>query len=84
MRVGPNRPLKTDVIFWAISRGGVDSKDKGVLYRSLFRDSGTFQKVGRGLWGLSAWYGGKRKKAIPSPDEPTSDEEEAEPVKASA
>lgn len=54
-RFGPSRPMKTDEIYQAISKGGVRTKDADTLYRSLRRDPG-FHKVGRGLWGLSEWY----------------------------
>lgn len=54
-RMGRTRPLKTDDIFKAIKKGGVDISSKEVLYRSLTRD-GSFHKVGRSIWGLAAWY----------------------------
>ena len=54
-RMGRTRPLKTDVIFKAIKKGGVEISSKEVLYRSLTRDD-SFHKVGRSIWGLAAWY----------------------------
>ena len=54
-RVGRARPLKTDEIFEAIKKGGVQISSSEVLYRSLFRDR-IFHRVGRGRWGLRAWY----------------------------
>jgi DNA-directed RNA polymerase delta subunit len=58
---GPKRPLKTEAIYRAIRKGGVDIKDAGILYRSINRST-QFQKVGRGLWGLAEWYGGPAAK----------------------
>jgi HB1, ASXL, restriction endonuclease HTH domain len=54
-RVGRTRPLKTEEIFAAIKKGGVQISSAEVLYRSMFRDH-TFHRVGRGRWGLRAWY----------------------------
>lgn len=54
-RVGRTRPLKTQAIFEAISKGGVKVGAPDALYRSLFRNS-KFTKVGKSLWGLTEWY----------------------------
>jgi len=59
--VGRSRPLKTDAIFEAITKGGVKIGSSGTLYRSLFRDP-DFHKVGRGLWGLTEWYPAASRK----------------------
>lgn len=48
-------PLKTADIYNAIKRGGVQISSEDALYRSLSR-SRHYLKVGRGLWGLAAWY----------------------------
>lgn len=54
-RVGRTRPLKTQAIFEAITKGGVKVGAPDALYRSLFRNS-KFTKVGKSLWGLTEWY----------------------------
>jgi hypothetical protein len=54
-KVGRDRPLKTAEIYQAITKGGVVLKDREVLAKSLKRDK-RFHRVGRGLWGLAAWY----------------------------
>jgi uncharacterized coiled-coil protein SlyX len=78
-RIGRSRPLKTDEIFTAVKRGGVSIGNSGSLYRSLFRDP-RFHKVGRGLWGLSKWYGNAAtaKGAKGQPAEPDVSEPEPE------
>lgn len=70
-RMGRTRPLKTDAIFIALKKGGVDISSKEVLYRSLFRDE-SFHKVGRSIWGLAAWYPNAVRR---SKREATADEE---------
>ena len=55
-RMGRSHPLKTREIFNAVKKGGVNVSSENVLYRSLFRESGQFHNVGRGVWGLRAWY----------------------------
>jgi hypothetical protein len=57
-RFGRERPMKTDEIFAAITKGGVKIGSAATLYRSLSRDK-TFFRVGRrraGRWGLAEWY----------------------------
>ncbi len=62
-RMGRTRPLKTEEIFNAIKKGGVDIGSTGSLYRSLFRESGIFHNVGRGVWGLTVWYPNVQRRA---------------------
>lgn len=79
---GKDRPLKTDELYEAVIKGGVQIKSAGVLYRSLVRDD-AFYKVGRSLWGLSEWYpGAKRGKAEQNGDEPDEAELGDEPDSA--
>lgn len=69
-RSGRQKPLKTGEIYEAITKGGVKLASEGVLYRSLTRDD-DFIKVGRGVWGLSAWYPNaprKGQRASSKPD----------------
>lgn len=61
-KFGRERPLKTEEIFSAIKKGGVQVQSQQGLYRSLFRDP-KFTKVGTSLWGLSAWYPAAARKA---------------------
>ena len=61
-KFGRERPLKTEEIFHAITKGGVKVQSQQGLYRSLFRDP-KFTKVGTSLWGLSAWYPAGARKA---------------------
>lgn len=76
---GPSRPLKTDEIFQAVKKGGVQIGSAGTLYRSLTRD-GAFLRVGRGRWGLAEWYpeAAKRKAGAPTEDGPQDREESPE------
>lgn len=65
-RSGYRNALKTEQILAAIQKGGaggIGGKNPATaLYKNLWRDD-EFEKVGGGLWGLSAWYGGKTKKS---------------------
>lgn len=61
-KFGRERPLKTEEIFTAIKKGGVQVQSQQGLYRSLFRDP-KFTKVGMSLWGLSVWYPAAARKA---------------------
>jgi hypothetical protein len=54
-RFGRSRPMKTDEIYAAVKKGGVNIGSSAALYRSLTRDDAFF-KVARGRWGLSEWY----------------------------
>lgn len=67
-RVGRTRPLKTQVLYGAISKGGITMSNDGALYRSLFR-SPRFTKVGKSLWGLSEWYPAGATKSAKTQDE---------------
>ena len=60
-KFGRSRPLKTDEIFNAIRKGGVQIQSKEGLYRTLTRDA-DFHRVGRGTWGLSEWYPGRSRR----------------------
>jgi len=74
---GATRPMKTDELYDAITKGGVKIKDAGVLYRSIVRDD-DFMRVGRGIWGLSEWYPTARRSTRPSQNgEPPNDERES-------
>ncbi len=53
-RVGRSKPLKTETIYEAVTKGGVKIAPTA-LYRGLFR-SPKFTRVGKSLWGLSEWY----------------------------
>jgi hypothetical protein len=85
-RVGRTRPLKTKEIYNAIRKGGVNIGNPNTLHRSLTRDD-RFYRVGRGLWGLSAWYPGQKPKAAeasspnaanePEPDQTQESHDEA-------
>jgi DNA-directed RNA polymerase delta subunit len=58
-KAGRSRPMTTDDLLEAITKGGVRLGGKTpsqTLYRSLFRNQ-EFHRVGRGRWGLSVWYG---------------------------
>lgn len=57
-RAGQDRPLKTAELLDYIRRGGVKlggRTPEQSLYRSLARDA-RFFNIGRGRWGLRAWY----------------------------
>jgi hypothetical protein len=57
-RFGRDRPMKTQEIFDAITKGGVQIGNASTLYRSLSRDT-TFFRLGKrknGRWGLREWY----------------------------
>jgi hypothetical protein len=49
------RPLKTVDLHRGVTKGGVKVKNSSYLFRNLDRDK-RFQRVGKGLWGLSSWY----------------------------
>ena len=66
-RVGSSRPLTTKELYAAVVKGGVKVKDRGALYRSMWR-SGPITRVGTALWGLAEWY----------PDQQPQDEGEAQ------
>lgn len=67
-RVGRSRPLKTEAIFEAVTKGGVKITT-AALYRGLFR-SPKFTRVGKSLWGLTEWYpAGARAKAAKSAEQ---------------
>jgi hypothetical protein len=70
-KFGRSRPMKTDEIFEAVTKGGVKIKESGTLYRSLFRDE-AFHRVGRGVWGLSEWYPNARRDATDDAEQETS------------
>lgn len=53
-RIGRSRPLKTQEIFEALTKGGVKIS-QSALYRGLFRNP-KFTRVGKSLWGLTEWY----------------------------
>lgn len=63
-KFGRTRPMKTDEIFAAITKGGVRIQNAGTLYRSLTRDR-DFLRVGRGVWGLSEWYPASARRSTP-------------------
>lgn len=69
-RVGRQHPLKTDDLFRAVTKGGVKIATASTLYRSLTRDD-DFTRVGRGVWGLAAWYPNARKVKPNGEAEPT-------------
>lgn len=73
-KFGRTRPMKTDEIFAAITKGGVKIQNPPTLYRSLTRDA-TFLRVGRGVWGLAEWYPASARKSAP----PNGDESDPEP-----
>jgi hypothetical protein len=76
---GSSRPMKTDEIFKAITKGGVSIGTSGTLYRSLFRDP-EFHKVGRGLWGLAEWYSNAAKrKTVVAADHSTNGTDQPSP-----
>lgn len=54
-RVGSTRPLTTKELYAAVVKGGVRVKDRGALYRSMYR-SERIAHVGTALWGLAEWY----------------------------
>jgi hypothetical protein len=54
-RVGSTRPLTTKELYAAVVKGGVKVKDRGALYRSMWR-SEQIAHVGKALWGLAEWY----------------------------
>jgi hypothetical protein len=74
------RPLKTDDILRAITKGGVSISSSSVLYRSLWRDD-ALHNVGKGRWGLRAWYphAPKRSKAPPDGAEVEAEEPQEQP-----
>lgn len=71
------RPLKTDEILRAIKKGGVSTSSSSVLYRSLWRDN-ALHNVGKGRWGLAAWYPHAPKRSKNAPVEEAEAEEEPE------
>lgn len=82
-RVGRSRPLKTEEIFDAITRGGVSIASKDGLYRGLFRDP-KFLRVGKSLWGLSTWYPAAARKAAKTAQDAEADAEVADLVEPGA
>lgn len=52
-RVGS--PLTTAELHSAVAKGGVNVKDRGTLYRSMYRVD-RFTRVGTALWGLTEWH----------------------------
>lgn len=78
--MGRDRPLKTQEIYDAITKGGVRIGNSATLYRSLTRDK-DFHKVGRGRWGLTEWYpNAKRGGRDSESDEQAADSESPEPT----
>lgn len=74
-KFGRTRPMKTDEIFAAITKGGVKIQNSPTLYRSLTRDP-SFLRVGRGVWGLADWYpASARKSAQANADDEVAPEE---------
>jgi hypothetical protein len=64
-----SRPLSTQQIYDLIIEGGCTKvSNRDVLYRNLFRDP-KFHKVGRGVWGLTAWYPAAAKKLKTTTDD---------------
>jgi hypothetical protein len=72
------RPLGTDDLYRAITRGGVKIGTPGILYRSLSRNR-DFLRVGRGKWGLTIWYPERAGKVKPKREDQPAVEEEPEP-----
>jgi len=74
-----SNPLSTEVLYRAITRGGVKMGGPGILYRSLTRNK-DFLRAGRGKWGLSIWYpagaGAKRTAESREATEPDPESEE--------
>jgi len=66
-RVGSTRPLTTKELYAAVVKGGVKVKDRGTLYRSMYRTE-RIARVGTALWGLAEWY----------PEQKPQDEEQAQ------
>jgi len=54
-RVGSTRPLTTAELYDAVVKGGLKVKDRGALFRSMYR-SERIAHVGKALWGLAEWY----------------------------
>jgi DNA-directed RNA polymerase delta subunit len=57
-RFGRDRPMWTNEILDAITKGGVGISTGSALYRSLARDP-AFVRIGErksGRWGLAKWY----------------------------
>lgn len=76
-RIGRARPLRTEEIYAAITKGGVKIGGQGTLYKVLHRDADTFHNLGRGRWGLKVWYPASKTRAS-SPDEGRDEVEAAE------
>lgn len=64
-KLGRTRPLKTQEIFLAITKGGVALSNIEVLYKSLSR-SDDFLRVAKGTWGLAEWYSERIRKTARS------------------
>lgn len=71
-RAGRSRPQRTDVILAALKKGGIEFKGKDpgqTFYTILARNTGTFKRVGRSTWGLTAWYPNAAKASKPNAEE---------------
>lgn len=71
-KFGRSRPMKTEEIYAAITKGGVKIGSSGGLYRSLTRDK-TFLRVGRGRWGLAEWYPESARRAAQADEDELED-----------
>lgn len=75
-RFGRDRPMKTQEIFDAITKGGVQIGNSSTLYRSLSRDKTFFRHGERraGRWGLREWYPASVTERDASDEEPETDD----------
>jgi hypothetical protein len=78
-RVGS--PLTTAELYSAVVKGGVKVKDRGALYRSMYRVE-RITRVGTALWGLTEWSpqnGHRAQNADPAKETTESDKDATVP-----
>ena len=64
---GEGHPMRTNEIYRAIQKGGVTIANAELLARAMKRHK-EILRVGRGLWGLRAWYPPNTKEWNPDTD----------------